>query len=96
MHTLHKGDIIELLWVCYKLANEETGLAEFVGVFDDEEKAIAACTHDLMYIAEVELNVSLGTETCDAPGDIYYPRLETKEKARERGAGKAENAKWPR
>ena len=45
---------------------------EFQGVFDSEEKAIAACRNERYWVAEVELN----KEICDEPQkfkNAYYP-----------------------
>lgn len=45
---------------------------ELHGVFDSEEKAIAACHSRIHFIGPVELNLELPDITVDWPG-LYYP-----------------------
>ena len=45
---------------------------EFGGVFDSEDKAIAACRSDDYYVAPFELNEAQPDETCKMIGS-YYP-----------------------
>jgi hypothetical protein len=74
------------LWICgqhFESKDQPNRCWEFQGVFDDEDKAIAACSENSFFIFPAELNEPLPTETLQ-PAGAYYPRLETKEQARAR------------
>ena len=60
------------LWICGQWIAEREW--EFQGIFDSEQRAIDACTHDNYWIAPVRLNEPLPHETVDFSG-AYYPRL---------------------
>jgi len=49
---------------------------EFTGVFDDEDKAIAACQDENYFIAPVTLNKPFPHEKVEMPGG-YYPLAKT-------------------
>ena len=60
------------LWICGQWVNDKEW--DFQGIFDSEQKAIDACTHDNYWIAPVKLNETYPQETVQMPG-AYYPRL---------------------
>lgn len=45
---------------------------EFVGVFDNEDKALDSCINENFFIGPVNLNETLPDKTEEWPG-IYYP-----------------------
>lgn len=70
------------LWIClqfvrgvydYRIGEWEKGhqVFEFAGVFDSEEKAVAACRDENYYIFPSKLNERLPHETI--PDNGYYP-----------------------
>lgn len=67
------------LWVVGQFFEESIPANKwaFVGVFDTEEAAIAACTADNYCILPATLNEVLPEEVVVWPGG-YYPRLESK------------------
>lgn len=63
------------LWVCCKFTGTKRcpGAFEFVGVFDSEEKAVAACATPDYFIGPATLNEATPDKTTEWPG-AYYPR----------------------
>jgi hypothetical protein len=59
------------LWICSKWIKD--GSPEFQGVFDDEEKAIAACISSDYGIGPAILNERIQDETTEWEG-FYYPK----------------------
>lgn len=63
-----------MLWVAgrrYEVENKDRPW-EIIGIFDDEKKAVAACTEWSDFVGSVPLNTMLPMETTDWPG-LYYP-----------------------
>ena len=62
------------LWICGKrlLVDDENGW-EFVGVFETEEKAVAACLTQMYFVGPAELNKAFPDERVKWPG-AYYPK----------------------
>ena len=63
------------LWVVGKVFNKAGTKWEFCGVFDDKEKAEAACHGNNYFIGPIALNQELPLETIDWPG-AWYPKVE--------------------
>lgn len=65
------------LWVVGKyIDDEDSGIVwEFGGVFDDKDKAIAACQNKYYFIGPVKLNKTLPEEAVEWAG-AYYPVIE--------------------
>lgn len=69
------------LWICGQITKyeERDGVVssewEFAGVFDTEEKAIAACHTDWFFIGPTNLNGEWPIETTEWTG-AYYPLAE--------------------
>jgi hypothetical protein len=64
------------LWIVAKNVNDDHGKlldVEFRGVFDSEEKAVAACTEWEWWVGPCVLNQDLGTEVRPAWPGKYYP-----------------------
>lgn len=66
------------LWVVgrtreYRPPDQGGSVWDFQGVYDSEEKAIAACRDATYWIAPAHLNRELPHESADWPG-AYYPR----------------------
>ena len=64
-----------LLWICGKrlLVDDENGW-ELVGVFETEEKAVAACLTGMYFVGPAELNKAFPDERVPWPG-AYYPNI---------------------
>lgn len=58
------------LWLCGQFKNVETKEWEVQGIFDSEQKAIAACRTHMYFIIPLTLNESLSHDTESAKG--YY------------------------
>lgn len=57
------------LWIVGKNTEDFPGLEwEFIGVFDSEDKARAACTSLSYFFGPAELNEALPDETAEWPG----------------------------
>ena len=65
------------LWICGKyLSGPKSEVAwDFQGIFDDKEKAIAACRDEKYFIAPAVLNKNLPDDQIDWPG-AYYPLIQ--------------------
>jgi len=61
----------KMLWIVGKSCGYSDGW-EFQGVFDSEEKAVAACVSEDMFVGPAKLNMSVSLETKEWPG-AYYP-----------------------
>ncbi len=59
----------KMVWIvfCYKSSG-----SEFVGVYDSEERAVAACQSETYCVCPIEMNFTTPTETTEWPG-CYYP-----------------------
>jgi hypothetical protein len=66
------------LWICGEGKEKtESGVVwELLGVFDSEEKAVAACTMPNHFVGPAELNQRLPDESSTWPG-CYYPLAES-------------------
>lgn len=65
------------LWIVGNLLNDGSTFGswpvwELVGVFDDESKAVDACTTRTHFVGPADLNVRQPDETVEWPGH-YYP-----------------------
>lgn len=61
------------MWIAAEWLAQETHTAwAFIGVFESEELAVAACYNDLCYVAPVTLNDAAGEELTVFEGG-YYP-----------------------
>ena len=69
------------LWIVGDNLNRDdddaTSKWEILGVFDDEQLAVAACTADYHFVGPITLNERLPDEPRPWPSG-YYPRLEKK------------------
>ena len=61
------------LWVVGKNKQHEIVGWEFMGIFDSEDKAIAACKNKHYFVGEAILNQDLTDEKIEWPG-AYYPK----------------------
>lgn len=66
------------VWIAGELDERDTEIAndapkrwQFVGVFDTEEKANAACVAKLFFMAPIEMNWSCPRECTEWPGCVY-------------------------
>jgi hypothetical protein len=75
----------KMLWIVGKSCGYSDRW-EFQGVFDSEEKAVAACVSDDMFVGPAKLNTPVSLETKEWPG-AYYPAF------REVAFGKRPDAK---
>lgn len=69
------------LWIVGKHVRQHGPLEhswEFIGVFDSEEKAVAACKDESHFIGPAVLNCSVQEETLAWPG-AYYPKVQVDE-----------------
>ena len=61
------------LWVVGR-NNDDSGKDwDFQGVFDTEDKAVAACISPMHFVGPVELNQTIPEESSEWP-DSYYPK----------------------
>ena len=67
------------LWVVGKNVNESGTEWLFMGIFDSEEKAVAACRDEFYFVAPETLNEQLKDEWEPWPG-LWFPHLEEKPK----------------
>ena len=58
------------LWIVGQLRT--VGAWDFQGVFDSEERAVAACRDEKYFVAPATLNAELPHESHEFPGG-YYP-----------------------
>jgi hypothetical protein len=73
--ALYPTDCGVNLWIVGKY---NTGAPwEFIGVFDDEGKAVFACRDENHFVAPALLNERVPDEARDWPG-LYYPLREAK------------------
>jgi hypothetical protein len=62
------------VWV---VGNWESEGWSILGVFDSEEKAIAACTLPTNFLGEMKMNERLSDDITEWPG-AYYPLVQSK------------------
>ena len=63
------------LWIVGKRLDQETSAWEFMGVFDTEGAAVAACVADDCFVGPAVLNKALPWETQDEWPGAYYPKV---------------------
>ena len=61
------------LWIVGKIGLKNYLEWQFEGVFDDEQKAIAACKDDKYFIGPTTLNEEYAIGESDDWVDAYYP-----------------------
>lgn len=59
------------LWLVGKTLDCEVSAWEFAGIFDEKEKAVAACREACYFVAPVVLNKQLPEKTEEFPGYEY-------------------------
>ena len=68
------------LWILFQWRNKTK--PDFVGVFDEEEKALQLCVDETFCLGPAELNFHFPTDKTVTWSGLYYPKLSRKDNDR--------------